>query len=774
MTSLRDHPEDVKAKEKAARALATAAMAGGPSRSPGALSMDARSSNAALLDERIAAKLNGEGGGGGDATTAIPETPSSHQEHDVMARTKQQEQERHGEGGGSPSQPGAISMSRRTRPKGVSMGDNHGDEGEDFSDEYRLNDPVAQKVHQEAREGGVPSLAMASSQWTSASRLESSNSKAATIAAVHSSVVGAFNKNGGSSSAVTSKDGEHHEPSSKRDHQSGNSMPPEQAPLKPQNIMMTAGPDVEYGMSDPAAGSTNEEGLAVAMPVLDVEEDDGYIQSAIEFDPDAKPSSQQRRKRFRLYALVTLVGLVVAGVGSVLGVLLSSHSDSNQSDIPIVPFRETLGIKDRVERIVGSQVLEDPESPYSKALEWITHNDTMQIVPESSNFVQRYIFSYFYYSTSKNGREPWLSCNPPAPNETDDCMFKQLYNIHPNPMYQDVPWKRWLTGLHECEWAGLSCDEKLFVRNLNLLGQGLSGPIPEGLKYIELFQSIAVSWNNFTGTLPDDLMDLKHLVNFEAQLNRLTGTIPEKWWSSSRLARLNLIDNLFTGTIPSSVGKMEDIVGLYLQDNQLHGTLPTEFGLLTSMTFLYLTKNYFSGTIPSEITNMPKLESLWLNKNNLTGSLPEEIGKLSFLSELRLQENANFGGDLPESFYYLEQLSRLDLRYCNFTGPLSATGLGRLLKLNEFRLSYNNFDGALPSEIQLLVNLADVQLDNTDLTGEIPTELCTRRASSGIGIFRMTANCFANEESGQAPELDCDCCTLCCDTNGENCAPPVV
>ena len=243
---------------------------------------------------------------------------------------------------------------------------------------------------------------------------------------------------------------------------------PEQAPFKLPHHM--TGPDVEYGVSDPDADSfVNEEGLAVAMPVKDdEEEEDGYIQSAVEYDPDAKPTIQSRRRRFRLYAFLTILALIAVGAGSIIGVIKSDNGGDSKDIVPEVPYRETIGIWEGVERAVGGEVLNDPDSPYSKALQWITHNDTMEVVPASPNFLQRYICAYFYFATINNENGEWLSCNPLGGNQSDDCMYQSLYNIHPVPSYEDIPAKRWLSGQHECAWAGLYCDDSQYVRSIEL------------------------------------------------------------------------------------------------------------------------------------------------------------------------------------------------------------------------------------------------------------------------------------------------------------------
>ncbi|KAL7580253.1 hypothetical protein ACA910_012990 [Epithemia clementina (nom. ined.)] len=554
--------------------------------------------------------------------------------------------------------------------------------------------------------------------------------------------------------------GKHNMSTSAKPPEGPKAMEPEQAPklYRPMGGGISAGlePDVEYGFHDPS-----HEGLAVAMPVRE-EEEDAYIQPAVEYDPDAKPPIH-RRRRFRLYAFLAFFALVAAAVGAVIGVVLSENSKSDSTG-ETVPYRETLGIKDRVQRLVGIEELSSPDSPYSKALTWITHNDTMQVVPESPNFVQRYVLAYFYFATTENGE--WKSCNPPEPGAPDFCSYAKLTSVEPLA-YTEISWTRWLTGRHECAWAGITCDEMLQLRAIELSGQELSGPFPDGLKYIPFLQSVILNWGNLYGPLPVGLVNMKHLINIELLENKFSGPIPEEWWGARNLGRLNLAGNELTGTISSLIGNMQDMRGLYLFDNQLRGQIPTQVAQLSTLSFMYLHNNFIEGSIPSEVTKMSSLEKLYLHRNQLTGSLPDEIGNMSRLNEIRVQTNSKLGGTLPDSFYELTNLWRIDLRDCNFSGGLDPR-ISEFAELTELRLTNNPMSGPLPAEITLWEFIDRIELTGTDLTGTIPQEFCDRRRDNGIRIIET--NC--REENGEGAELECSCCTLCCDSNGENCVVP--
>jgi hypothetical protein len=231
--------------------------------------------------------------------------------------------------------------------------------------------------------------------------------------------------------------------------------PLEQATSANQGITTVLG--TEYGMIGPT-------GLAVAVAVE--EEDDMFIPSAIEYDPDAKPPIYKNR-RFRLYAFLALFIIVVVAAGaSIAATLGNKPSEPSPTPAPTT-IRESLGIEPTIELIVGSELLDDPESPYSKALHWITFDDPQELSPADPNLIQRYTAAYLYFATTVDG--PWRTCNPPKNPDTDspDCVYKKLVNLFPES-FEDKPSKAWLSSADECDWAGISCDGQMQVRTVDL------------------------------------------------------------------------------------------------------------------------------------------------------------------------------------------------------------------------------------------------------------------------------------------------------------------
>ncbi|GAX11432.1 hypothetical protein FisN_22Lh117 [Fistulifera solaris] len=507
--------------------------------------------------------------------------------------------------------------------------------------------------------------------------------------------------------------------------------------------------DIEYG------GYDNDEGLAVAVPVME-EDENVFIPSAVEYDPDAKPPLYHNR-RFRLYAALSVFIVVVLAVGFGVGMSLSKDDDAGGRS------QGALDIEELVTRVIGADLLEDPLSPYSKALRWVAYSDPMALTPDDPNLMQRYIAAYFYYATSES--RPWGSCNPPEEGEDELCEYMRLMMIAPELVRSPVPGSvRWLSQEPECKWVGMFCDEFSQIRSIDLNGMNFTGSFPEGLHHLPFLQTLAIGYGEIKGTLPTEIAKFKHLINFEVHYNLMTGSIPSELFATRNLQRLNLAGNLLEGSIQSSIARLGDLKGLYLFENLLTGPIPSEIGTMKSLTFIRAQRNQLNGTIPSELANIQLMDTLWLHENDFSGTLPSELGSAMLLGDLRVHSNGKLGGDIPEEIYR-NGFWRYDFYNCNFTGTLSSK-IGEISSLITFRAQNNRFSGAIPSNVNALTNLQTFSVSGNDLTGPVPEELCGLRSASVL--VELEADCLA--EGGEAENVCSEgCCTLCCDATGTNC-----
>ena len=94
------------------------------------------------------------------------------------------------------------------------------------------------------------------------------------------------------------------------------------------------------------------------------------------------------------------------------------------------------------------------------------------------------------------------------------------------------------------------------------------------------------------------------------------------------------------------------------------------------------------------------------------------------LRDLSLGSNRMNGTLIPEIFA-LNLDIRLDLSYNDFTGPIP-TEVGNMVNLTSFTVNGNaGINGELPEEMSGMTQLAEIRINDTDMTGPIPDSVCT-------------------------------------------------
>lgn len=109
-----------------------------------------------------------------------------------------------------------------------------------------------------------------------------------------------------------------------------------------------------------------------------------------------------------------------------------------------------------------------------------------------------------------------------------------------------------------------------------------------------------------------------------------------------------------------------------------------------------------------------------IRNKGITGSI-KGIENFTGLSELELSYN-NFDGKIPSSLNALENLTLLDLSHNHFEGEIP-NSLASMENLNVLDLSFNSLDESIPSELGNLTKLTKLSLNNNSLSGEIPNHL---------------------------------------------------
>uniref|UniRef100_A0A7S4IL01 Uncharacterized protein n=1 Tax=Odontella aurita TaxID=265563 RepID=A0A7S4IL01_9STRA len=133
-------------------------------------------------------------------------------------------------------------------------------------------------------------------------------------------------------------------------------------------------------------------------------------------------------------------------------------------------------------------------------------------------------------------------------------------------------------------------------------------------------------------------------------------------------------------------------------------------------------------TLVSEIT---------ISGNNLTGTIPPELGALSMLTFLNLGWNENIRGRIPPALGSTTRLEYLRLEGCDLSGEIPAAELVNLSQLE---------DAAFYGNRRLTGNLDD---------------MCPLRSKN---LRQLQAEC-----GGEEPQVECQCCTHCCNINRGEC-----
>ncbi|KAI3457143.1 hypothetical protein Pfo_013806 [Paulownia fortunei] len=213
----------------------------------------------------------------------------------------------------------------------------------------------------------------------------------------------------------------------------------------------------------------------------------------------------------------------------------------------------------------------------------------------------------------------------------------------------------------------------------------------------------------------------------------LEGTIAEEIGNLSFLTYLDIGNNSFTGPIPVEIGNLSRLRVLRMSNNQLGGHIPTSFGLLTNVEMLDLSDNSLTGSVPWSIFNLPSLQVIVVTRNHhLSGTLPDDMCNVSTkLEQLRLSIN-QFVGNIPESLSRCAQLKIISLSFNNFTGSLPVN-IGNLSQLQILALGRNQLSGTLilvaiilcsiPPSIGNLSYMNTLDLAYNRFQGIVPSEM---------------------------------------------------
>jgi len=330
--------------------------------------------------------------------------------------------------------------------------------------------------------------------------------------------------------------------------------------------------------------------------------------------------------------------------------------------------------------------------------------------------VERYVLAVLYYSTG--GAYAW----------TESLSFLSSRNV--------------------CDWNNDRSIQKVIASSGETTGDEVNvtdTPTVKKGAFCEngssFVTSVQIPSNSLKGKIPWELSLLKHLTQINFDANMLYGSIPLELSRLNRLQALWLKGNDLSGTLPIELSKATGLTSIDLEDNSLTSTLPSEWESLSNLYYVSLRLNDLTGSLPSAWRTLNRLKTLDLEGNRLQGTIPDDYGELTKLVALYFESN-RFEGRLPPS-------------------------LGNLMNLVNFFVNDNSFTGTIPTEYSTLTNLKYFWFHNNLLTGSVDGTMCASYPK--LNGTNLRSNCLGNELGGVPAQIECSCCSTCCDSNGINC-----
>jgi hypothetical protein len=293
----------------------------------------------------------------------------------------------------------------------------------------------------------------------------------------------------------------------------------------------------------------------------------------------------------------------------------------------------------------------------------------------------------------------------------------------------------------------------------------MSGTFPEGLGLLPYLQEVDFRYNEMNGPLPANIATWKNLLTIEFKHCAFTGTIPDLWFGSHAWTQLLLEGNQLTGTLSSGISKLEDLKDLSVVNNKMIGNLITEIGNMLNLRYLELDSNGFNGPIPKTLGKMSRLITLDLSRNFLTGTIPEDIAGCSSLVDMYMFGNL-LTGTIPQTLWDMTNLMYIKIGSNALSGTIS-NKLSKFGQLAEFEIENNEFNGTFPFRLGN-TDVRTIRAYGNKFDGNVSNELCTLVDNGKIKDLEFDC---ATPLGGGTPEIFCpdDCCTVCCNSNGEDC-----
>lgn len=127
-------------------------------------------------------------------------------------------------------------------------------------------------------------------------------------------------------------------------------------------------------------------------------------------------------------------------------------------------------------RVSDSDALEAVGTPQNSAYNWLLNEDPAFLCPQAPNLIQRYVLAVHYFSTRGNR---WFQCSAPTDLEDPESVAQanDACTIVAAPGTRLENSYAWLTGVSECQWGGIACDDSGNVIRIDM-GKALQLIVP--------------------------------------------------------------------------------------------------------------------------------------------------------------------------------------------------------------------------------------------------------------------------------------------------------
>ncbi|XXG52073.1 hypothetical protein AAC387_Pa03g0483 [Persea americana] len=278
------------------------------------------------------------------------------------------------------------------------------------------------------------------------------------------------------------------------------------------------------------------------------------------------------------------------------------------------------------------------------------------------------------------------------------------------------------------------------LQSLDLSDNLLRGFIDEeAIENLTSLRNIGFAWNGFNDSQSiQGFCKLKGLQRLDLSYNYFEGPLPIK--AIETLTSLRTVDFSFNRFNDSQsiqgFCKLKDLQRLDLSYNYFKGPIPLCLGSLTSLQLLNLSNNGFSGMLPTSTTRNDESQ----------GPLPiKGLCKFKDIKWLDLSFN-DFDGSIPSCLSNFSNLQLLDLSNNGFGGKIPASTFSNATSLSYLSLAKNNFSGTVEfKSFAHLSKLKEFVLSYNDL--EVETEYPMLNSTFQLTVLGLS-NCKLNKDTG--------------------------